>query len=255
MRLERAATAAAKATAGKSSATAATPKARSRRTRSGRGYEHLVHIRRHPMHGTGKQDWIEARAVAVSGRGGIPTRWIFDDAREGLCPVVFHAQSHGIGKKFLECAGGHYFEAIGVDAVHEFLKSEHGDVSTRAFDSLRRHHASEQPPDQRADQDTQDQRRNRTEKVSPAEVLDDSKRNDNAESRAEAVSVGGFGVERVNAFLLERRHNISADHRDGGVETVLEAGQASVGDVVRKNVFHHDSLVRSEIIPILPLLQ
>jgi len=61
--------------------------------------------------------------------------------------MMFDAQRHRVGKKFFEGVWRHDFEVVGVDAVHELLKSEDGDVNARAFQSFRRHDASKKPPD------------------------------------------------------------------------------------------------------------
>src|SRR5271155_4422001 len=106
-RLERASPAAAESATGKSSAPteATTAKARPAGTGPGRGHDHLVHVRRHAMHRRREEDWVEGHAVAVSSGRGVPTRRIFHEAGEGLRPVMFHAESHGVRKKFLKCIG------------------------------------------------------------------------------------------------------------------------------------------------------
>src|ERR1035437_8684825 len=76
------------AAAGEASSSA---EARPAGTGSGRGGEHLVHVRRHAVHGTGKEKRTEPD-VAV-GRD-VPARRIFHDAVERLRPVVFDAQRH-----------------------------------------------------------------------------------------------------------------------------------------------------------------
>src|ERR1035441_10075812 len=96
--LEGAAAAAAEAASGEASAgeAASSAEARPAGTGSGRGGEHLVHVRRHAVHGTGKEKRTEPD-VAV-GRD-VPARRIFHDAVERLRPVVFDAQRHGVGEK------------------------------------------------------------------------------------------------------------------------------------------------------------
>jgi hypothetical protein len=59
-------------------------------------------------------------------------------------------------------------------------------------------------------------------------------RNQNAGSCPYAVPVGRFRIERVNAFLFERRHDVGADHRNGGVKAVLQARQANFRRLANK---------------------
>src|SRR5258708_25347508 len=163
------------------------------------------------MHRRAEEYGIEAHAVPVAW-ADVPAWGIFYDAGESLCPVMFYAQRHGVGKKLFEGVGRHCLQAFAVYAVHEFLESEHLRVNARSFQSLRRHHAGEEEPDDGGDQQACNSHRNRTEEYGPMEKLQDSDWNKDSESRRGAVDVGRFWIERVNSFLLERRHNIGADH-------------------------------------------
>ena len=62
----------------------------------------------------------------------------------------------------------------------------------------------------------------------------------------DAVSIRRIGIEQVNAFVLQCRHDVLPNHRNGSVEAVLQAGQASLLSAA-KNVFEHHALVRSEV--------
>src|ERR1035437_7300728 len=136
--LERATAAAAEAASGEASAGEASSSAEARPagTGSGRGGEHLVHVRRHAVHGTRKEKRTETDVAVWR---GVAAWRIFHDAVERLRPMVFDAQRHGVGEEFFERVGRHALDAIGVDAVHEFLESEDRDCSARAGDSLRGH--------------------------------------------------------------------------------------------------------------------
>src|SRR5258706_5134266 len=120
-----------------------------------------MHVRRHTMHRRTEKYGIEAHAVAIA-RAYVPTRRIFYDAGEGLRPVMLYAEGHRVGEEFLERVGRHCLQPVGVDAVHELLESEYGSVSAGSFESLCRHHAGEEPPDHRRDQQARDGYRDRT---------------------------------------------------------------------------------------------
>src|ERR1700724_875556 len=138
-------------------AAASAAEAGSAGTGSGGGDEDLMHVRRHAVHGTGKEEWTEAD-IAV--RRNVPVGRIFYYSVEGLCPVVLDAQRHGVGEKFLERVGRHALVAVGIDAIHELLKSEDSDSRARTGHGLRRHLAREEPPDQDGNEDAPDQKRN-----------------------------------------------------------------------------------------------
>src|SRR6266852_4747452 len=159
--LERAAAAAAEASAGESASTA---EAGSAGTGSGCRDEDLVHVRRHAVHGTGKEKRTEAN-VAV--RRNVPAWRIFYDSVERLCPVVLDAERHGVREKFFEGAGRPAPDAVRADAIHELLEAEDSDSGARAGHGLRRHLARKQPPDQRGNENAPDRQRNRVEQVHP----------------------------------------------------------------------------------------
>jgi len=146
-RLEGAAAAAAEAASGEASAGGATSpvEAGAAGTGSGGRDEDLVHVRRHAVHGTGKEERTEAD-IAV--RRNVPAGRIFYYPVESLRPVMLDAQRHGIRKKLFERVGRHALDAVGINAIHELLKSEDSDSGARAGYSLRRHLAREEPPEQ-----------------------------------------------------------------------------------------------------------
>jgi len=146
--LKRAATAAAKTAPGEASAaeTPASAPAGTCRTSPWRRYKHLVHVARHAVHAVGEEYGIESgHAVGRS----VPRRRILHDAGKRVRPVMLHSQSHGVGQVLLESVWRHSLEALGVNAVHEFLKAENGDPGARPFQSLGGHHAGKEPPDDR----------------------------------------------------------------------------------------------------------
>ena len=116
--------------------------------------------------------------------------------------MMFDTQRHRIGKKFFEGVWRHDFEAVGVDTVHELLKSEDGNVNARALQGFRGHDAGKEPPNDGRDEQAHDEYGNRAEEIGPSEILQNCERDENGEGCADAVAVCGFGIERVNAFLF-----------------------------------------------------
>src|SRR5579863_885959 len=154
-RLERASAPATETATGESSSSSPTP-ARPARTSSRRGDEHLVHVAGHAVHRIRKEDGVEACAVDISSRRGVPTGWAGHNAGESLRPLMLHTQRHRVGKILLKSVWRHALEPVSIHAVHEFLESEHGDAGASASYGFCRHLAGKQPPHNRRDEDAAD---------------------------------------------------------------------------------------------------
>jgi hypothetical protein len=62
----------------------------------------------------------------------------------------------------------------------------------------------------------------------------------------DAVAIGRFRIERVDAFALQRGHDVLAHDGNHGVETILEIGKTRSGSA-QKNVFQHHAFVRCQV--------
>src|SRR5208283_3820563 len=62
----------------------------------------------------------------------------------------------------------------------------------------------------------------------------------------DAVGIGRFRIERVDAFALQRRHDVLAHYGNHGVEAILQAGKARFG-TTEKNVFQHHAFVGRKV--------
>src|SRR5512142_1655542 len=94
---EGAATAAAEPASREAAASTAAP-AGSAGTRARGRDEHLMHVRRHAVHGVGKEDRIEPGPVA---RARVPGRRILNDSGKRSRPLVLDSQRHGERKVLL----------------------------------------------------------------------------------------------------------------------------------------------------------
>ena len=152
--------------------------------------------------GTGKEKWIEA-GVAV--RRNVPAWRILDDALEGLSPVMLDSKRHGVRQKLFEgLKGRHPLDPVGVDPIHELLEPQHGDLRSDSRQSFRCHLAREQPPDQRGNENASNDQRDGVEQVHPTHYLNPDHENRDCDRGGDAIAVGGFRIERVDALALER---------------------------------------------------
>src|ERR1035438_7648533 len=105
---KRASAPAPKASAREPAATT-TAKAGAARTGTRGRDKNLVHIGRHVVHRTRKENRIED---AVSALRHIPLRRIFDDPGKCLGPMMLHSQRHGVRQKLFERRRGHDLQSL-----------------------------------------------------------------------------------------------------------------------------------------------
>src|SRR5271166_4325622 len=250
---ERAAAAAAKPSPRKpapAAESAATTPSRTGRTRSRRGDQHLMHIARQAVHGTRKENRVEAHSRPVAWTN-VPTRRVLHNPRKRLRPMMLHPQRHRIRQIFFKRSRRHLLQTLGIHAIHELLKTQHRDANAPALHGFRRHHPRKQPPDRRRHQDGTNHQRNRIEKVCPSQKLQSDKQNENQNAGANAVSIRRLRIEQVQALVLKRRHDVLANNRHRRVEAILEFRKPRLLPT-HKYVLQHHALVRREarIVPL-----
>src|SRR6266567_4720196 len=102
-------------------------------TRARGRYEDLVHIARHAVHGTRKENWIEN---SIPSRRHVPPRRILHDPGKRLRPVVLHSQRHGERQELFKRRRRHDLQPLPVHAIHELLERKHRHASPRSFHRL-----------------------------------------------------------------------------------------------------------------------
>src|SRR5260370_33970352 len=164
--LERAAATAAEAAAGESTAAeAASAPAGRTGTGARRGDKCGSCLLRHAADAVDEVKSIEGRE---SGRRVRPGRRVLHDSHERLGPTMLHAQRHGLWKKLLKGVRRHALQAVGVHAVHEFLKAEHLHAGARSLQAGSGKLAAKEKNDKGSDRATHDSWTNRTETDHPA---------------------------------------------------------------------------------------
>ena len=110
-------------------------------------------------------------------------------------------ERHGVGKIFLERVGRHAFQTVGIDPVHEFLKTKNRDTGASAAQGFCGHHAGKQIPDrsprESASQPAAEQRRRNLCSRRTASGRMEAR---STKDCADAVSICGVRVDQVHAL-------------------------------------------------------
>jgi hypothetical protein len=122
--------------------TSSSASSKARATGAARGGSHdTAGARGHTVEITGEHHRVEIWAVGAA----VPIGRLRHDALKGLAPVLFHAECHGEGQKFLEHLWrfDSAIEAVGFDVIQEIFEAKNAFHGAGALLGVRGHKPAE----------------------------------------------------------------------------------------------------------------